>query len=325
MTLLRRRTCSLALAIAALSVCPSVLADSAEEQAARTLFREGLSLYQAHDYDAAIQKYREAYARWKNPKILANLGTAAWEAGHYVEAAEAYDRFLDEAPANDPNRAEVVKARKEVIPKVGTLDVRIVGGTAAVTIDGKSIDTPHLDRIRVEPGSRTVEAVGAGGLRDMQAANVAAGATAVVELHLSAPMATAASPTPAVPPVEEHRTKLDLSTKTPLPWIAAGVGAAGFLTSAVVYFGLRAPAVSDLQHGCLGDVCPSSSQGAIDRANTFGLISAISLGVGVAGVGTGIVLFALDKKSGAPASGSRVTLSVAGGPDSARATARVHF
>src|SRR5262249_27449844 len=158
--------------------------------------REGLSLYQSHDYDGAIRKYREAYARWKNPKILANLGTAAWEGGRYVDAANAYDEFLDEAPPKDPNRAEVEKARKEVLPKVGTLEVRVAGGTAAVTVDGKSIETVHLERVRVEPGSRSVDAVGAGGVRASAVAAVGAGATAVVELQLAAPPPSAA-PAPA--------------------------------------------------------------------------------------------------------------------------------
>ena len=281
-------------------------------------------MYEAHDYSGAIQKYREAYARWKNPKILANIGTAAWEAGRYAEAAEAYDQFLDEAPPNDPNRAEVEKARKEVIPKVGTLDVRVAGGSAALTVDGKSIDAPHPDRIRVEPGMRTIEAVLAGGLRDTQVVNVAPGATVVVELHPTAQAAGApAAATPA--PAERHRAGLDLSTKTPLPWIAAGVGAAGLVTSAVFYYALRGGAVNELEQTCFGNTCPESAQGTIDRANTFGLISAISLGVGVAGIATGVVLFTLDKKSEGSAKPSAVTVSVTGGPGSAGAAARLRF
>lgn len=313
-------------AFAALMFLPSAaLAQSAEEQAARALFREGLAKYEAHDYTAAIQKYREAYARWKNPKILANIGTAAWEAGRYAEAAEAYDQFLDEAPPNDPTRAEVEKAKKDVLPKVGTLDVRVAGGgTAALTLDGKSIETAHPDRIRVEPGVHTVEGVGAGGLRGRQLANVLAGATVVVELTLGVSTAEPAS-APAAPPPERPRRKIDLSTSTPLPWIVAGVGAAGLVSSGVFYFGFRHSAVSDLEASCIGNVCPASSQDAIDRANTFGLISAISLGVGIAGVAGGVVLFVLDKKGDARQDTAGVTLSVLSTPTSAGAAARFRF
>jgi hypothetical protein len=300
-------------------------AQSPEEQAARALFREGLARHEAKDYAVAIQKYREAYARWKNPKILANLGTAAWEAGRYPEAAEAYDRFLDEAPANDPTRAEVEKAKKDVLPKVGTLDVRVVGGgTAALTVDGKSVEAPHPERIRVEPGVHTVEGVGAGGVRGRQLANVLAGATVVVELTLSVSNNEPAStPTPASQ--EQPRRKIDLSTSTPLPWIAAGVGAAGLVTSGVFYFVLRGNAVSDLEKTCIGTVCPDSSQDAIDRANTFGLVSAISLGVGIAGVSAGIVLFVLDKKADARKDNAGLTLSFTATPASTGASARLRF
>jgi hypothetical protein len=313
-----------ALAASAL-VAFNALAQSPEEQAARTLFREGLARYEAHDYAAAIQKYREAYARWKNPKILANIGTAAWEAGRYAEAAEAYDQFLDEAPANDPTRAEVEKARKDVLPKVGTLDVRVVGGgTAALIIDGKSIEAPHPNRIRVDAGVHTVEGVGAGGLRGRQLANVLAGATVVVELTLGA-ASVSPEPAPAAPSEERPRRKIDLSTSTPLPWIVGGIGAAGLVTSGVFYFVLRGSAVSDLENTCIGNVCPDASQSTIDRANTFGLVSAISLGVGIAGVGAGVVLFVMDKKADARRDTAGLTVSVAATPASTGAVARLRF
>jgi len=310
---------------AAVFASSAAFAESPEEQAARGLFREGLARHEAKDYAVAIQKYREAYARWKNPKILANLGTAAWEAGRYPEAAEAYDQFMDEAPANDPTRAEVEKARRDVLAKVGTLDVRVTGGgTAALILDGKSVEAPHPERIRVEPGVHTVEGVGAGGLRGRQLANVLAGATAVVELTLGVSNDT----TPATPPdasQEKPRRKVDFSTSTPLPWIAAGVGAAGLVTSGVFYFVLRGSAVSDLEKTCIGNVCPDSSQDAIDRANTFGLISAISLGVGIAGVGAGIVLFVVDKKADARQDTAGLTLSLTSTPAATGATARLRF
>jgi hypothetical protein len=312
-------------ALAAVLLSGVAWAETPEEQAARTLFKEGLALYEAHDYAGAIQKYRDAYARWKNPKILANLGTAAWEAGRFVESCEAYDRFLDEAPPNDPNRAEVEKARKEVLAKVGTLDIRVVGGPVALIIDGKSVDAPRLDRIRIDPGMRTVEGVGAGGLRGRQTVNVAAGATAVVELALAASSAPA-QPAPTTPSATRRTpVKIDLSTKTPLPWIAAGIGGVGFVSSAVFYFGFRGSAVSDLEASCIGNACPASQQSTIDRANTFGLISAISLAVGIAGVGTGVVLFVMDKKSGSEQPPPAATVSLSATPSSMGAVARVPF
>lgn len=306
----------------ALALCGGAFAETPEEQAARTLFKEGLSLYEAHDYGGAIEKYRAAYARWKNPKILANIGTAAWEAGRYVDAAQAYDQFLDDAPPADPTRAEVEKARKDVLVKVGTLDIRVTGGSAALTVDGKSLETAHPERVRIEPGVHSVEGVGAGGLHGRQLANVLAGGTAVVELTLYA--GTAPVPTSSPPP-ERPGHKFDFSTRTPLPWIAAGIGVAGFVASGVFYYGLRGSAVNDLEQSCLGQICPASSQDAIDRANTFGLISAISLGVGIVGVGTGVVLFALDKKADAQEDKPAVALSLAATPALAGAAVRVRY
>src|SRR5687767_3414897 len=105
-----KRTLLLAAFAAALSASPELRAQSTDEQAARALFKEGNTLHGKGQYAAALEKFYAAYARWKNPKILANIGTAAWELGRYVEAANAYDQFLSQAPANDPSRAEVERA-----------------------------------------------------------------------------------------------------------------------------------------------------------------------------------------------------------------------
>jgi hypothetical protein len=310
------------LALAAgLFVSQPATAQGSDEEAARNLFREGLALHEAHDFASAIEKYRQAYARWKNPKILTNIGTAAWELGRFADAAEAYDRYLVDAPAGDSNRAGVEKALKDIIPKVGTANVHVTGGSAVITVDGHSLDLPILDRIRVDPGSHAFEAIGAGGIRARQVVDVPAGSTVDVSLVLAARESGAPAPPPDVSGTAAAAGAKPSSS--PLPWIVGGIGVAGLATSGVL-FAMRGSAVSDLEQHCLGNVCPSSQGDTIDRANRLGTFSAIALGVGVAGIGTSIFLLTRHPDDSRRATRGPV-IAVAAAPGAAFAVAGARF
>lgn len=304
-------------------VSQPAMAEGSDEEVARTLFREGLALHEAHDFASAIEKYRQAYARWKNPKILTNIGTAAWELGRFADAAEAYDRYLVDTPAGDGNRAGVEKALKDIIPKVGTANVHVTGGSAVITVDGHSLDAPLLDRIRVDPGTHTFEAIGSGGSRAHQVADFPAGSTVDVSLVLAARESGAAAPAPA-PDVSGTSSATGVKpSSSALPWIVGGIGVAGLATSGVL-FAMRGSAVSDLEQHCVGSVCPSSQGDTIDRANRFGTFSAIALGVGVAGIGTSIFLLTRHPDDSRRATKGPL-ITVAAAPGSAFAVAGARF
>jgi hypothetical protein len=58
-----------------------------------------------------------------------------------------------------------------------------------------------------------------------------------------------------------------------------------------VFFILRNGAESDLDDVCRGSVCPESSRDTQDKGETYALLSTITLGVGVVGVGVATYLF----------------------------------
>ena len=304
------------------SLCAQASASPENEAAARELFREGLALHEARDFAGAITKYEEAYDLWQNPKILTNIGTAAWELGRFAEAADAYDRYLLDAPAGDPSRPEVEKALAEVLPKVGTLKLEIMGTATRVIVDGELVDNRRLDRVRVMPGSHTVEATNEAGGAAKQTVEVAAGATVQVALTLAAAAAPAPPPNkPADAPADEMTARARPG-RSALPWILVGGGAVALAASGV-FFILRNGAVDDLDQSCIEGVCPGSSQDTIDRANQYGLFSVVAFGVGVVGVGAGVVLLLTDGET--PSSAATLQVKVAGAPGSARAVAAIRF
>ncbi len=270
-------------------IAPRAHADSATETEARKLFREGVALHNDHDYSGALKKFREAYRLWKNPKILANIGTEAWELGNYPLAANSYERFLAQAAPDAPERPEVDKALKEVLPKVGTLRLKLSGAPHSVTIDGQPVDPKKsVVRVHLTPGRHRVEAVAESGSNAGQSVKLTAGSTVTVLLSLETAKtdkpAFALEETPSEPDAEPARGH------SILPWVVGGVGVASLATSVVLY-SLRNKEETALKSECFNTVCPASSSDKIDRANRLGALSAVFFGVGVAGVGVATYLF----------------------------------
>ena len=296
-------------------------AQGADEAAARALFREGLELHEARDFAGAIEKYRAAYARWKNPKILTNIGTSAWELGRFAEAANAYDRFLADAPA-DANRAEVEKALADVMPKVGTLEISTNGKNATLTLDGQPLEIARPDRLHVAPGTHKVRAELAGAAPEERVVSVTAGVKVRVEFKLEA--ASTGQPGPANSPVPEDVGPVRArSHRASLPWVLGGLGAASLAASGV-FFLMRNGEINDLESECIDGVCPATSQDSIDQANRYGTLSLVTLGLGVAGIGTGIILYTQSGNE-SRARATPLRLHVAASPAAARVTAQMRF
>jgi hypothetical protein len=83
-----------------------------------------------------------------------------------------------------------------------------------------------------------------------------------------------------------------------LPLVIGGVGAASLITSGI-FFALRQSAISDLDSSCpTRNNCDPSLQDKASSGRTYSTISLITLGVGVAGLGTGAALFFIGNGSG---------------------------
>lgn len=117
----------------------------------------------------------------------------------------------------------------------------------------------------------------------------------------AAPVVSAA---PIVEPVRAERTAW--------PWTAFGVGALGLAGAGVLHLA-RQGARDDLESTC-ASVCPPRARDDIDRANTYGTLSAISLGVGVVGLGLGAFLLWKedDARRAHPAPSTTVGAPIAG-------------
>jgi tetratricopeptide (TPR) repeat protein len=88
---------------------------SAEASASgEDLFRRGVAAYDAHEYAAAIEWFRKAYAKDAEPAILFNIAQAYKALDDCPRALETMDAFLKASRPNDPLVARARAKRAEL-------------------------------------------------------------------------------------------------------------------------------------------------------------------------------------------------------------------
>jgi hypothetical protein len=164
------------------------------------LLREGSTLFDRGDYAAALQKFEDARAVFPSPKIWFNVGAADRALARQVEALDAFQRFLDEAPdAPAESRREAQQAVAALKPALAGLNVECALGGVEVTIDGKSAGvTPIARAIWATPGRHQIAARREGMVPVLQEVTLVAGEERPVALDLR-PLAPVAASAPAQP------------------------------------------------------------------------------------------------------------------------------
>lgn len=94
---------------------------------ARERFGRGVELSQENRFDAAMVEFRRAYELTHNPAVLYNISITHEALGQFVEALEAMENYLRDAPAAvvDRNRADAQTALRRLRGRVGTLQIAI--------------------------------------------------------------------------------------------------------------------------------------------------------------------------------------------------------
>ncbi len=148
----------LALALAQITNDPAIrVEDPAMRTAAQALMVEAVKRLQARSYDQALANFLEAYAKLPSPQILLHIGATLRDMGRLADAANTYQRYLDD-PAADPQRAgEVRDQQGKLDPQLTTLHVEVTPRGAEVSIDGGPfIPVGQLLVTRVRPGLHLV-------------------------------------------------------------------------------------------------------------------------------------------------------------------------
>ncbi len=250
--------------------------------------------YERADYQSALSKIEEAAALFPSPKMHFNFGVVYARLGRSVEALEAFQRFLAEAGAIDPDRrSEAERQIAELRGRVAALVVASDTAGADVFVDGRLSGTTPLPRpVLVAPGLHQIV---------VQKAGVAAAyadridARAGTEIRIQARLAVSVTAATTIPPTVVSVTpapeeKPPLGRARILGLVLGGVGVAA--TGVGVAYGLIARSRRDDASAACPNQCVA--KGDVDRWNQARLAGNISTGafvLGAAGIASGVVIW----------------------------------
>jgi hypothetical protein len=293
----RRRFSTFCLWLALSTLSALALGQSPQELAkARTLFKEGVSLEAAGDWANALGKFQEVAKVKSTAQVKFHMGRCKEHLGRFTEALGDYRLAeYDAQQANAKELPEITKAREELEARIPKLVIRRGEGAEAakIELDGVELGETQIGKeFTVDPGPhRVVAKLSAGEFE--QTVEVGEGETKEVELVPPDDFKPKGGTTDDTPvddtPKDTGKTKIEATGPGALPWIIGGVGVVSLAASGY-FFLQRNKAEDDLNNVCRGDVCPRSKQSLEDDGKKYAMLTNITLGVGVVGVGVATVL-----------------------------------
>lgn len=255
-------------------------------------FRAGQQLFLEERYREALAYFRRSFQARPSPNSRLYVARCLAESGELLAAHEEYKRLIVQVSeeATPEKYAETQKAatqeRSRLRSRLSWLHISIphqIPGVV-VTLAGQQLSQQDLaEDIYLLPGPIDLHATAPGYASFSQRLYLQAGQAAQVAIVWPEPVAIARPPPPAK--VERPHANSVL----PLAVVSAGVGLAGFGTWAA--FALRADARRD---DCRPELCSP----AVEEAHRFDTtVSQVGLGVGVAGVLSGAILWVFGRSS----------------------------
>ena len=272
---------------------PAALAQEDRTARARALFGEALQLEAGGSFAEALKKFREVAAVKTTPQVLYHVGFCQEKLGQWVDALASYQKASQLASqATETSSAEVKGtidgALRSLDPRVPALTLKRGKGArnASISVDGKKIADPR-EPLRLMPGKHLVQARAKGRDNFREEITLAEGQKATVEVTLDLQDdGTEAEADPKDSAPEE--TAKPASKRSVAPYVVLGIGGLSLAASGV-FFLMRNSAEDDLKQQCIGLICPASSKSSGDRAASMNTLTNVSVGVGVAGLGVGLI------------------------------------
>jgi len=281
---------------------------------AEELFDRGMADWKAGRIEQGCAAIGESLRLDPRPGTLFTLATCEAEAGHaatawtrFGEYLSLFDRLPPDVQKHQGERPRIARAQRDTLaPQLSELTLLLSPGAPSGTVvkrNGVVISEASLGSpVPVDAGQYVVTAEAPGVAVREQRITLAAGEKKTVSLTITAP-------TPAPEPVESP----DLGTAA---WATGGVGLAGLVLGAITG-GMVLSRKSTLNAHCGAAVqssdptaCDSAGLKAASGLSGLGVASTVGFVVGIAGVGTAVVLFVVEPKAPAGQSSGETWLSV---------------
>lgn len=328
MIVLRRALAVTLLSVSALSVSPAFAQTEAEIAAARKKFDTALEYEKQGDWTGALSMMKDVAKVKSTSQVRFHIAICLEKLNRLVEARAEFVGSKEDADIKEGAEGSVMS--KKAAERIADLDTRIPKVeltvpeeviNAKATIDnGTPIALLVKNTILLDPGEHKI-VVYATSRKNFEKTIKVKERDPVVKLDVKLPMDTEDAPPPPPPPKE---IKPAPAPYTPppdpkaakweaYPWIFGGIGLVA-LGAAGVMYAYRDGTIHDMDEACGPDrdKCPRRLEDTESRGKTYTNVGNVLLGVGVAAVTTGIILYVVKpqpKKDSASTS-----VHVAGGP-----------
>lgn len=264
------------------------------------------------DYAIAEDRFRRADLLVHAPTLVVDHARALVGLGRVAEAYRRYDLVIREGVAPTAPWAwkrALKEAEREIQalkPKLAWLTVRVKGPSdPAVTVNDEPFASTELGTTRaVDPGTTTVRVTAEGYVSKEAKVDIDPGKNAEVEVELLpeevsvTPPIQEPEPAPAPVPMAAPQTEPKDHTLAYAAFGVSGVGIATGIITGIIALGKR----SDIASECPDLKCDPRSAREKKRLEddastyrTWGTISGVGFGIGVAGAAAGLTLLFMNQ------------------------------
>ncbi len=256
---------------------------------ARQAYNEGRRLFDAHDWEPALEQFRRAFELRANPIVLLPIADCQVNLGRIPGAIESLERYVRERPTA-ADRAAIETRLTALRARPATLHIVSTPAGARIFVDGTAVAQTTPADLPAPAGHHAIRLELEG--RTAFSSEVDAGPGARIEVTGDLPVASSAvAVAPPTPPVDRPPT---VRRTNPAVWVATVLAGAGLITGSV--FGLLA-----LSDRAEYDARPTVA--IRDTGERNALIADIGFGVAVLSAGVAVVVH-LSSGGAAPAASS---------------------
>jgi hypothetical protein len=317
----RRRLAVVAAVVALAAVPAAALGD--EVDPAEKSFQRGTAAMDAGRFEEACPAIEESYKLDPLPGTLFTLAECEARRGRIATAVKRYEDYLALYAALAPERKKKQGDREQVareqtarlsplVPELTlTLPPAAPPGTV-VTRDGAPVAAAALGvAMPVDPGDHEIAVQAPGGPATLMRVTLGKGEKKGLLLEVKELPVTPPAPVALPTPAPEGGT----SGRRIGAFVVGGVGLAAVVVGAITG-ALAIAGKSTINQNCGSSIgrsdpaaCNATGKSAADSVKTYGLVSTLGFGVGIAGVGTSVVLLLTEpKEKAADASGFGIGL-----------------
>jgi hypothetical protein len=292
--------------VASSLMAPAARADVGD---AKDLFDRARELRLQGDCASALPLFRRAYDAYPaGLGSLRNVAECEEALGHFGSARHAWLELQHALTTNSASKydgweQDAVQAAARLAPKLATLTIEVQAVTESgqsadgtgivVTFNGERVSPDDVGRpLDRDPGRYVVAAAGpASSVAEKRVVDLGPGESKRVELRV-------------VVPATPDRDRARVTPVRTAAWIAAGVGAASFVGAGIAALERRS-ALDDLTTECHSVTeCPAARDNTVesarvqaieDRGHTAATWVNVLAVVGVIGLSSGVVLYAMGR------------------------------